>query len=277
MTAYVQNFNLAIQREVAQSLTVNVAYVGTKGTKLFGGIPLNTVNIVENGILDAFNVTRIGGNAPLFDQMLRGLNLGSGVINGTTVTGSVSLRANTNSRAFIANGNVGGLADFLNRSTNVTGQGGGFVRNSGLFPENFFVLNPQFNSVTLNSNPGNSTYHSLQLELTKRLSHGLTNSTTYTWSRAIGENDGNGAVDYRDPKNRRLNKALLGYHRTHTITSNGTFELPFGPSRAFLSSGARTRTASGGALAVGRNLQLVFGSAAHYYGSSVHADADDNQ
>jgi hypothetical protein len=236
LTAYVQNFNLELQRELAQSFTLNVAYVGSKGTKLYGGIPLNSVKIVENGILDAFNVTRAGGSAPLFDRMLRGLNLGSGVIDGAAVTGSASLRANTNTRSFIANGNVGGLADFLNRSTNVTGEGGGFVRNSGLFPENFIVLNPQFNGVTLNSNPGNSTYHSLQVELTKRLSHGLTNSTTYTWSRAIGENDGNGTVDYRDPRNRRLDKSLLGFHRTHSITSSGTFELPFGPNRAFLSA-----------------------------------------
>jgi hypothetical protein len=128
-----------------------------------GGIPLNSVKIgaaLPGGqtLLDAFNITRSGGNAPLFDQMLRGLNLGSGVINGTTITGSASLRANTNSRGFIANGNVGGLADYLNRSTNITGQGGGFIRNSGLFPENFVVLNPQFNSVTLNAIQ-QSTYH----------------------------------------------------------------------------------------------------------------------
>src|SRR5205085_5892555 len=114
----------------------------TKGTRLWGAIPLNSVEIFKNGFLDAFNTTRGGGNAVLFDQMLRGLNLGSGVINGTTVSGSASLRANTNTRTFIANGSVGQLADFLNRSTSITGKGGGFVRNSGLFPENFFVLNP---------------------------------------------------------------------------------------------------------------------------------------
>jgi len=236
LTPYVQNFNFSLQRQISRNLMLDIGYVGTKGTRLFGGIPLNNVKIFGNGVLEAFNTTRAGGNAKLFDDMLAGLNLGSGVINGTTVTGSASLRSNTNTRSFIANGNVGGLADFLNRSTNVTGEGGGFVRNSGLFPENFIVLNPQFNGVTLNSNPGNSTYHSLQMELTKRLSHGVTNSTTYTWSRALGENDGNGSVDYRDPRNRRLDKSLLGFHRTHTITSTGTFELPFGPNRAFLSN-----------------------------------------
>ena len=159
------------------------------------------MDIFNNRFLDAFNITRAGGDAKLFDDMLRGLNIpGAGVVNGTTVTGSAALRAFTSTRAFIANGNVGQLADFLNRNTAVTGKGGGFVRNSGLFPENFFVLNPQFNNVTLNSNPGSSTYHSLQVQVTKRLSQGFTNSTSYTWSRAIGENDGDGAIDYRDPK-----------------------------------------------------------------------------
>lgn len=175
----------------------------------------------------------------MFDQMLKGLNIpGAGVVNGTTVTGSAALRAFTSTRAFIANGNVGGLADFLNRSTSVTGQGGGFVRNSGLFPENFFVRNPQFNSVTLVSNPGSSTYHSLQVQLTKRLSHGITSSTSYTWSRAMGENDTDGAtVNYRDPNNRSLNKALLSFHRTNILTTNGTLELPFGPNHRFVAGG----------------------------------------
>src|SRR5207245_8342824 len=108
-----------------------------------------------------------------------------------------------------------------------------------LFPENFFVLNPQFNLVNEHSNPGSSTYHSLQVSATKRLSQGLTNSFTYTWSRAIGENDGDAAIDYRDPNNRSSNKALLGFHRTHMFSTNGTYELPFGPGRPLLSNAPR--------------------------------------
>jgi hypothetical protein len=33
-----------------------------------------------------------------------------------------------------------------------------------------------------------------------------------------------------------LDKALIAFHRTHSIQSNGAWELPFGPNRAFLSS-----------------------------------------
>ena len=134
-----------------------------------------------------------GGDAALFDQMLRGLNLGLGVINGTTVTGSQSLRNNTLFRAQIANGDVGSFASLLNTSTTVTNVGGGLLRNSGLFPENFIVLNPQFLSVTLNANPANSTYHAGTLQITKRLSYGLTNQTSYTWSRSLGQTGDTGA------------------------------------------------------------------------------------
>jgi hypothetical protein len=90
--------------------------------------------------------------------------------------------------------------------------------------------------VTLFTNPGSSTYHSLQTQLTKRLSYGVTGSTSYTFSRAIGESDTDGStVTYRDPNNRSLNKALLSYHRTHILTANGTLELPFGANHRFLS------------------------------------------
>lgn len=238
-TPYIQNFNFSIQREISPTLTLDVGYVGTKGTRLYGGIPLDTVNVstaLPGGetFLDAFNVTRAGGQAPLFDQMLKGLNLGLGPINGTTVTGSASLRNNTLFKTALANGAAATLAQTINNTTTVTGQGGGLVRNSGLFPENFLELNPQFSSVILNSNPGSSTYHSLQVQFTKRLSHGITNSTTYTWSRALGENDADASTDYRNPADRRLDKRLLGFHRTNYITSNGSVELPFGSNRALL-------------------------------------------
>jgi hypothetical protein len=239
VSPYVQNFNFELQRQLPGNMSLSVAYVGSKGTKLWNATPLNGVDIFRNGLLDAFNTTRAGGNAVLFDQMLKGLNIpGAGVVNGTTVTGSAALRAYTATRAFIANGNVGQLADFLNRSVNVTGKGGGFVRNGG-FPENFFVLNPQFSEVRLYGNPTSSTYHSMQAQLTRRLSNGFTNQTVYTWSRSIGGSDVDGPLTPRDPTNLNLDKAILSFHRTHAFTSNGTYELPFGPNRQFLGGAPR--------------------------------------
>jgi hypothetical protein len=244
---YIQNWNLEIQRELASNLTLEARYIGSKGTKLWGRIPLNTVNIFENGILEAFNITRAGGDAPLFDQMLQGLvmNARQAPVGSAGVTGSAALRQNTLFRAQLANGNVGQFANLLNNSSTVTGRAGGLLLNSGVFTENFIKVNPQFENVSLDGNPGNSTYHSMQLQVTKRLAQGFTNQTSYTWSRTLGNDSNDGGFasfstsnHWFNPRDRSLNKALVAFHRTHDIRSNGTFELPFGPNRPFLNGGS---------------------------------------
>ncbi len=234
-TPYIQNWNLELQHQIANNFTLEARYIGSKGTKLIGGVPIDIANIFENGILDAFNTTRNGGDAPLFDRMLKGLvmNSGQSPVGTNGVTGSAALRANATFKTFLANGSVGQFAQTLNNSTTITGVAGGLVRNGG-FAENFIVANPQFANVTLNGNPSNSTYHSLQLQLTKRLSHGFQNSFAYTWSRTIGENDNDAALNYLNDRNRTTMKSLLGFHRTNDFRSNGTYELPFGPNRLFL-------------------------------------------
>src|SRR5262249_24554910 len=146
-------------------------------------------------LLDAFNITRAGGNAAYFDRLLMGINIGGGasIVNGTTSTGSQALRTNTTTRAMIANGNVGALANFLNTSTAGTTKGGGLYTTNG-FPQNFFVLNPQFATVNYYDNSASSSYHSAQIQVTKRLSYGLANQLTYTWSRALDISDGDGII-----------------------------------------------------------------------------------
>ncbi len=240
---YIQNFNLEIQREIAKNLTFEARYIGSKGTHLYGGISINDVNIYENGILNAFNITRAGGDAPLFDQMLKGLTLnagtnaalGQGVI-GNTVSASAALRGNATFKPFLADGRVGEFANALNTSTTATTLGAGGLLKNGGFPDNFIVANPQYAAVVENTNPGSSTYHSMNLQLTKRLSHGFTNSFAYTWSRTLGEQSIDGGLEYQDPRNHHYNHSLLTFHRTHDFRSNGTFEMPFGPGRKFFSN-----------------------------------------
>jgi hypothetical protein len=238
---YVQTFNLEIQRQLAKNLTFEARYVGSKGTHLYGGISINDVNIYENGILQAFNQTRAGLDAPLFDQMLNGITLnsgtnaalGQGVIDGKTLTGSAALRANATFKPLLADGRVGEFANTLNTTPMATNKAGGLLSRNG-FPDNFIVANPQYAAVVDNTNPGSSTYHSMNLQITKRLSHGFTDQFTYTWSRALGENSTDGGLEYQNPRDRSLNHTLLSFHRTNDFRNNGTLELPFGPNRMFL-------------------------------------------
>lgn len=234
VTPYIQSFNLSIQHEVMHNLTVDVSWIGNKSSKLFSATQLNDVNSKSNGFLDAFLVTRAGGDAPLFNQFLNGLtvNAGQGAVNGTTVTGSKQLRLNATTNAFLANGDVGSLANFFNTTTSFQGAGGqpgGLLRNAGL-PENFFVVNPQFGSVSLEGNNSSSTYHSFQTVVTRRNTKGFYGQFSYTFSKALGD----GAI--RDQRNRKISKGILSIDRTHVLKANGTYSLPFGRNRAFLAS-----------------------------------------
>jgi hypothetical protein len=239
-TPYIQSFNVSVQREIVRNLTVDVSYIGNKGSKLLTNQQINDTNIFSNGFLDAFNVTRNGGNAPLFDTMLKGLNIpGVGIVNGTTLTGSQALRKLTTTNQFIANGSVGALANFLNTSPTATGVNGGILTNGNL-PQQFFVRNPQFGSVALVGNNGNSTYNSVQGHVSQRFSKGVSGQFSYTFSKALGDNL------IRDQNNLSLSKGLLNIDRTHLLQGNITWDLPFGSMGKFLGNSGIGRQVVGG-------------------------------
>jgi hypothetical protein len=126
----------------------------------------------------------------------------------------------------------------------ITGQTGGLLRNGGL-PENFIANNPQFNNVTLTTNPGSSIYHSLELQATMRPTAGFSYQASYTWSKAITNCENSGCSTWIHPLERSLSRGLQGSDRTHGFRSSGIFELPFGPRRALLgnSTGVLARLA----------------------------------
>jgi hypothetical protein len=220
VSPYIQNFTLSVTREVSRMLTVDMRYIGTRGVKLYGTIALNQANFLTNGLLDEFNKVRTGSDSTVLNQMFAGLNLG------TSANASAYLRSNTNWRGFFANGDVAGFASRLATTNEITNQGGGLVRN-GKFPENFIVNNPQFNSVGFNSNPGSSTYHSLQSQLTFRPTHGLSYQATYVWSKGLA----GATTGFLNPIDRSLDRALQPSNRTHDFRTNGSFELPIGPNK----------------------------------------------
>jgi hypothetical protein len=223
VSPYIQNFTLSVTRELNRNFTLDMRYIGTHGVKLLGSIALNQANFLTNGVLQEFNTVRAGGESTMFNQMFAGLNIG------TSPTASAFLRTNTNWRGFLANGDVAGFASRLATSNELTGQGGGLVRNGG-FPENFIVNNPQFNNVTYNTNPGSSTYHSMQAQLTFRPTQGLSFQTTYVWSKGLAS----ATTGFLNPVDRSLDIQLQPSHRTHDFRTNGTFELPFGPNKLLL-------------------------------------------
>ncbi len=234
-TPYVQTFTLGVTHALRPNLTLDVKYVGTRGMKMHETYNLNAEDIRGNRLLQALEITRAGGDAEIFDRMLGGLNIGSGVV-GVDVTGSEALRRHSSTRTDIANADFVDVADWLNRTntgTRQTGPGivrGGLLRSSGLFPENFITANPQFNNVYLAENVNSSIYHSLQVQATLRQTHGINYQATYTWSRNLGI-FALGGDGFRDPRARHMDYTRQTNDRTHAFRSFGTFRLPFGPGQ----------------------------------------------
>jgi len=92
-TPYTQNITLSVTRSVRRNMSVDVRYVGTFGRKLQGTVNVNNASVFDNPeLLDALNVTRAGGNSPLFDQMFAGLNISS-VTTGYGAVGTCVVQA----------------------------------------------------------------------------------------------------------------------------------------------------------------------------------------
>src|SRR5207249_2673727 len=150
---------------------------------------LNSPNFLYNGLKEAFDAARGGGESALLDQMFRGVNIaGAGfgpvgtVFNGVPQSGALHLRSATASqlRNNLANGNYQAVANSLftlnySKAAGINadlpeipvGVNGAVLRYTG-FPENFIKTNPQFTSTTLHSNIGSTNYHSMQSQLTLR-------------------------------------------------------------------------------------------------------------
>jgi hypothetical protein len=150
------------------------------------------------------------------------------------LTAAQALRRSTTTNGYIANGNVGGFANFINTNQTLapapnSGRPGGLLLNAGL-PQNFIVVSPQYGTVNLVDHIGYSTYHSLQAHVTRRTTNGLGGQFSYTFSKALGNDN------IRDPRNLALSKTTLNADRTHVVASNLTYELPFGANRSFLAN-----------------------------------------
>jgi len=247
---YVQNLTMALTRNVGRSLTLDAKYIGTLSRKLFGSLNLNSPNFLFNGLKEAFDAARSGGESPLLDQMFKGINLvggaGTGPVGTTPVggvlqTGAGQLRAATASslRNNLANGNYVSLATSLytlNYAASInpglptipTGVQGAVLRLNN-FPENFIEASPQFSSATLQTNLGNTNYNSLQLQATMRPTAGVSLQATYTFSKLLGNNGG-----YTLPFDRRGDYTLQAGDIRHNFRTNGLFTLPIGPGQLLL-------------------------------------------
>lgn len=227
----VQSYNASLERQLTSTMTLAIRYVGNRSTHLPGGYNLNFPNVFENGIANATNITALGGNAPLFDKLLMGVNVpGAGVVNGTTLTGSQALRAYTGTLGFLAANGAGNIANFFNTTLalqpTASAVRGGLIANAGL-PANFVVANPQYSGASFTCACLNADYNSGVVELRKRFAQGFTFQGNFVWAKSMTLNG-----TTINPRNWSLQRIEGG--QLYTWKASGTYELPFGRGKPFL-------------------------------------------
>ena len=252
VSPYVQNFNLTLTRNIGRNMTLDVSYVGTVARKLYTEAPVNSPNFLTNGLKEAFDIARAGGESALLDDLTSSLN---GAFGGS---GAEWLR---NQTFFGSNDLANPLArgDYVNLSWNLAryngtpftggvaphepGERGAVLHNSvsarwpNGVPDNFIIANPQFGSLNIVSNQNSSNYHSLQTKFTLRPTLGINYQGTFTWSRMLSSPataEGAGAIGFFNPANRAADYGLSFQHRTLDFRSHGTFVLPIGQGKPIL-------------------------------------------
>src|SRR5262245_12807137 len=110
---------------------------------------------------------------------------------------------------------------FLSSSIDRTVEGGATPLN-----DNFLRPFKGYGDINLIEFASNSNYHSLQVQLNRRITTSLAFGLSYTWSKALDLVDGNGnnINPFIDPQSRNYGKA--GFDRTHIFTLNYVYKVP---------------------------------------------------
>ncbi len=217
---YVMNYNVGIQRELANNMLLSVNYVGNRVLH----IPslLNNPDQLNPSVLN----TLCPNNAP-------------NCVLGQAWT-SPAAQAVLQSMGY---GQAGGY--FTPYANFANDYGTGQELGQALRPY------PQYGSIYNDfENAGVATYNAMQAQLQKRFTNGLTYLVSYTLSRTMSNTDSGfgsfngGALNTYDQK---AEYQIASNDQTHLVTVSGVYELPIGPHHAILgSNNAVNRLVAGG-------------------------------
>jgi hypothetical protein len=97
--------------------------------------------------------------------------------------------------------------------------------------------NPAFSTIELKASDGDSWYSALMLEARRRLSHGVSLQSSYTWGKNIdttqastffSDSTTGTTTAFPESLGRDYNRGLADFHVAHTWVFNFTWQLPFG-------------------------------------------------
>lgn len=199
---YTQQWNLTFERQLPWSSAVRISYTGNRGIGLLELVPTNLPVHDPNGVL----VPNHPNNGSLAGQII--FPAADIFCAGTTQT-TITDQCPTATIPPIPSNQYSVRVPLSDQR-----------RPDPRYGQNLFVSNGAW-----------SYYHGLQVELSKRLSRGLSFQVAYTWSKAIDTTSeasfvGAGDSNINGPDD-DIARALSRFHTPHRFTFFGTYRLPF--------------------------------------------------
>src|SRR5579885_857885 len=96
-------------------------------------------------------------------------------------------------------------------------------------------LNPKAAALSSEAPVGDSNYHSLQVGLNRRFSHGVQGQLSYTWSKCLDDASGTygleGGIPWSNPLNGSFDHGRCLFDRPQVLNLSGLYALPFQKNR----------------------------------------------
>jgi hypothetical protein len=242
---YVESWTFGFQRQLDRETGIDVRYVGTHGVGLWRTVNLNEVNTVENGFGQQFqaaqnNLAIANGfsniaalqNAVFTNPAFKlTTNYGNSGLPGQVaipiIQTAIGSTTDTTTANQLVQGQAGttanGIATNATRMANLT--------KAGLVPVNYFQVNPLGGGNATEMTNGNmTTYNALQVEVHRRLSHGLQIQGSYTFAKSLNNVTNFTLRDFGGEK------GPSPYDFRNAFKFTWIYQLPFGKGRSYLSS-----------------------------------------
>jgi hypothetical protein len=221
-TQYTAQYNLTIQRQLAQDMMLQVGYVGSEGHRLLASHDINYSNpqtcldIRSIAAANSADVTSFGSQAtcgPFLEDTQWSVTVPAGfpfhLPNGQVVNGTGQ------TLQFV------GLRRYSSPSCNpFTGTG---CPLDGV---------PVFSDIFAEDTIANSSYDALEAMLEKRFSHGLQFQAAYTFSKSI--DDGSTFEETLDPFNYNASRALSLFNSKQRFVISYDWQLPIPKHEGFM-------------------------------------------
>lgn len=205
-TPYIQQWNFTIERDLGKGTSLQVSYVGTKGTRMIvQQFPVNGTNAIPEAILNSARAEYIATGVNPLNALVANPFYGLAPASNATIGGPTITKLN--------------LAKPFPAYNTVT-----------KFQQRF----------------GSSTYHAFQVSLRRSFSNGLEIGGNYVWSKSIdfgnsisvnSGNTGNGGGSSGFTVNNfGLERSVSNSDIPHRAVIYYVYDLPFGKGKRFLTN-----------------------------------------